>query len=287
MNELVVISGKGGTGKTTLTGCFAALNGGDAVLVDADVDAPNLSLITKPQQLESYEFRSSKKAIIDTQKCSACGLCLQLCRFKAILESYCTDPLSCEGCGVCSRACPERAIAMQDVVSGHWFVSQTSYGKLVHARLGVAEQNSGKMVTVIREKAKKIAAEEKKRYLIIDGPPGIGCPVIASLGGVDAALVITEPTLSGIHDLERVISVCRHFQIPAAVCINRFDLYEENTRAIEEYCQQESIELVAKIPFDRAFVEATARGVPVVEYTDGPVYRSIKQLWEKITAVPD
>ena len=282
MNELVVVSGKGGTGKTTLTGCFAALAGGDAVLVDADVDAANLSLITKPKQLESHEFRSSQKAQIDPRKCSACGLCLRLCRFKAISESYHIDPLSCEGCGVCSRACPESAIAMEEVVSGHWFISQTSYGKLVHARLGIAEQNSGKMVTVIREKAKIIASEEKKTYLIIDGPPGIGCPLIASLAGASTALVITEPTLSGIHDLERVISVCRHFQIPAKVCVNRFDLYTSSTRAIEEYCQKESISLVGKIPFDQAFVEATAQGVPVVEYTDGPVYKSINELWEKM-----
>ncbi len=281
MNELVVISGKGGTGKTTLTACFAALAGGDAVLVDADVDAPNLSLITRPRQLEKQEFRASKKAGIDLEICNACGLCRELCRFEAISSRYRVDPVSCEGCGVCSRACPENAIEMLEVVSGHWFISQTAYGKLVHARLGVAEENSGRLVTAIREKAKKIAAEEKKRYLIIDGPPGIGCPVIASLGGVDAALVVTEPTLSGIHDLERVISVCRHFKIPAAVCINRFDLSEENTRAIENYCQRESLEPAAKIPFDRAFVEATARGIPVVEYTDGPVSKDIEKLWIK------
>ncbi len=285
MNELVVISGKGGTGKTTITACFAALAGGNAVLVDADVDAPNLSLVTQPQQLENHEFRASKKAKIDLEACSSCGLCLELCRFGAISDDYYIDPVCCEGCGVCSRACPENAIAMHEVVSGHWFISQTSYGKLVHARLGVAEENSGILVTAIRKKAKIIAEEEQKHYLITDGPPGIGCPVIASLGGAKEALIVTEPTLSGIHDLERVLSVCRHFKIPASVCINRYDLYEENARAIEDYCRQESIELAAKIPFDRAFVEATAQGVPVVEYTDGPIYNRIKRLWEKMAAV--
>ena len=285
MHELVVISGKGGTGKTTLTACFAALAGGNAVLVDADVDAPNLSLVTKPQQLESFEFRASKIADIKLQKCSACGLCLELCRFDAISDHYLVDPIVCEGCGVCSRACPEKAITMEEVLSGQWFISQTSYGKLVHARLGVAEENSGKMVTAIRERAKQIAAEENKRYLIIDGPPGIGCPVIASLGGTDAALLVTEPTLSGIHDLERIVSVCRHFKIPASVCINRSDLSLENTRAIEKYCRRESIPMAAKIPFDRSFVEASAQGVPVVEYTDGPVYKSIKQLWENMISM--
>ena len=176
---------------------------------------------------------------------------------------------------------------MEEVLSGHWFISQTPYGKLVHARLGVAEENSGKLVTAIREKAGIIAANEEKPYLIIDGPPGIGCPVIASLGGVDAALIITEPTLSGIHDLERIISVCRHFKIPVAVCINRSDLCEDNTQAIEGYCRQESIALAAKIPFDRTFVEATAKGIPLTEYTDGPAAKKIEGLWIKIKSMLD
>ncbi len=287
MKELVVISGKGGTGKTTITACFAALAAGETVLVDADVDAPNLSLITRPQQLECHEFRASEEATIDLEKCTRCALCLDLCRFDAISDDYRVDPISCEGCGVCSRACPAGAIAMEEVLSGHWFISQTSYGKLVHARLGVAEENSGKLVTTIRGKAKTIAADEHKPYLIIDGPPGIGCPVIASIGGVDAALVITEPTLSGIHDLKRILAVCRHFKIPVMVSINRSDLYEENTRLIEEYCREESIELAAKIPFERAFVEATAQGIPLIEYTDGPVSKIIEGLWDKITKILD
>jgi len=287
MKELVVISGKGGTGKTTITASFAALAAGQAVLVDADVDAPNLSLITRPQQLECHEFRASKKARIVFEKCTSCGLCLQLCRFGAISKEFQVDPISCEGCGVCSHACPAEAIVMEEVLSGHWFISQTPYGKLVHARLGVAEENSGKLVTAIREKAKIIAANEKKPCLIIDGPPGICCPVIASLGGVDAALIITEPTLSGIHDLERVIALCRHFKITVAVCINRSDLCEDNTRAIENYCRQESIPLAAKIPFDQTFVEAAAKGLPLVEYRDGPSAKTIEQLWKKMKSILD
>lgn len=279
IKKMTVISGKGGTGKTSLVGCFAALADQEAVLVDGDVDAANLSLITNPMLVEEYDFRASKVAVIDPGNCENCGLCRELCRFSAISEDYIVNPLSCEGCGFCFYACPHNAVHLQERLSGRWFVSETLYGILVHARLGIAEENSGKLVTTIRNKAQEIAKAKCKEYLIIDGPPGIGCPVIASLSGVDAALIVTEPTVSGIHDLERVLAVCKHFGVKAAVCINRFDLGKVQSGAIEKYCQEEEIAVVGKIPFNRDFVKAMVRGIPVVEYNNGPLSRRIGEIW--------
>ncbi len=284
MEEIVVISGKGGTGKTTLTASFAVLAEGDAVMADADVDAANLSLLLTPEQLESHQFIASSVAVLDRECCTECGLCRELCRFEAISEDYRIDPLSCEGCTVCSRACPEEAIAMNEVVSGHWFLSQTPYGKLVHARLGIAEENSGRLVTLVRNQARELAKGEQKRFLLTDGPPGIGCPVIASLSGATKALIVTEPTISGIHDLKRVLLVCRQFEVPPAVCINRCDLDKENTRAIEDYCAAESVEVAAKIPFYREITEALVKARPVVSYTSGPAAGDIARLWGNISA---
>lgn len=281
MKEITIISGKGGTGKTSLAGCFAVLSSG-AVFTDCDVDAANLSLIMRPELQEKHEFKASREASIREEKCTRCGLCRDLCRFEAITESFQVDPLSCEGCGVCYHACPEGAIDFEEVISGEWFVSETPYGPLVHARLGVAQENSGKLVTLARNKAKEIAREANRELVITDGPPGIGCPVIASLANASAALVVTEPTLSGVHDMERVLSVCGHFNVPAFVCINRYDLDEENTRKIEEYCREQSVPLVGRVPFDKAVTEAMVQGLPVVEYSDGAVSKSIKEIWERV-----
>lgn len=287
MKEIVVISGKGGTGKTTLMASFAVLAGGEAVMVDADVDAANLSLVLTPQQLESHPFIASSIAVLDKELCTECNLCRELCRFDAISENYDIDPISCEGCTVCSRACPEGAIVMKEVVSGHWFLSQTPYGKLIHARLGIAEENSGRLVTLIRNEARKLATTEEKKYLLTDGPPGIGCPVIASLSGATLALIVTEPTVSGIHDLKRVLQVCRHFDIPAVVCINRCDLDEDNSRAIEAYCRGESVDVISRIPFYREVTEALVQGKPVVNFTRGPAAEDIASLWQKISVYGD
>lgn len=284
MKEIVVISGKGGTGKTTLTASFAVLAGGDAVMVDADVDAANLSLVLMPQELESHSFIASSVAVLDRERCTECGLCRELCRFEAISESYVIDPISCEGCTVCSRACPEEAITMQEVVSGHWFLSQTPYGRLVHARLGIAEENSGRLVALIRKQGREQATAGEKKYLLTDGPPGIGCPVIAALSGATKALIVTEPTVSGIHDLKRVLFVCRHFEVPAVVCVNRCDLDENNTRAIEAFCRAEAVDVVSKIPFYREVTEALVQGKPVVSYTRGPAADDIISLWQNISA---
>ncbi|NLZ28798.1 MAG: 4Fe-4S binding protein [Firmicutes bacterium] len=287
MKEIVVISGKGGTGKTTLMASFAVLAGGEAVMVDADVDAANLSLVLTPQQLESHPFIASSIAVLDKELCTECNLCRELCRFDAISENYDIDPISCEGCTVCSRACPEGAIVMKEVVSGHWFLSQTPYGKLIHARLGIAEENSGRLVTLIRNEARKLATTEEKKYLLTDGPPGIGCPVIASLSGATLALIVTEPTVSGIHDLKRVLQVCRHFDIPAVVCINRCDLDEDNSRAIEAYCRGESVDVISRIPFYREVTEALVQGKPVVNFTRGTAAEDIASLWQKISVYGD
>lgn len=281
MPEIVVLSGKGGTGKTSLVGSLAALAKGK-VLADCDVDAADLHLLLKPLVKEENEFWSGQVAFIDEDKCTQCGLCQELCRFDAI-KDYKVDPVACEGCGFCSHVCPEEAITMRENMSGHWFISDTRYGPLVHARLGIAQENSGKLVAQVRQEARRIAEEQRLEYIISDGPPGIGCPVISSLSGASLALMVTEPTLSGIHDLERVLSVCRHFGVPTTVCINKHDLNEENSRCIEGYCKEQGIGVVAKIPFDNAVTEAIVRGIPVVEYTDGVVSREIEELWKVIS----
>lgn len=280
MKTVTVISGKGGTGKTSLMASFASLLATRSVLVDGDVDAANLSLITGADMLESHDFTASKVAVTDLEKCNSCGLCLELCRFEAIADDYKIDPVACEGCAFCAFACPQGAIEMRDKVSGCWFVSRTPYGTLVHARLGIAEENSGKLVTIVRNKGKELAKSSDKEYLLIDGPPGIGCPVIAALSGVDAALVVAEPTVSGIHDLERVLLVCRHFGVRASVCINRYDLGEEQSKQIENYCSNQGLVMAGKIRFDRAFVEAMVRGMPVTEYTNGSITDEIGAVWD-------
>ncbi len=280
MKQITVISGKGGTGKTSITGSFAALSGG-AVLADCDVDAADLGLLLGPTVKETHDFRASKKAIIHKSRCSRCGTCVEVCRSEAI-NDFVVDRFSCEGCGVCYYACPEEAITMEEVLSGRWFLSDTPYGSLVHARLEPGEENSGKLVTIVRNKARQIAEDESKEYLIIDGPPGIGCPVIASLAGVSSALVVTEPTLSGIHDMDRVLGVCEHFGVPALVCINRYDISEENCRAIEKQCDKRGVRVATRIPYDPVVTEAMVRRLPVVEYSNGEVSERIRALWEQV-----
>lgn len=283
MKEIVIISGKGGTGKTSLAGSFASIVSPGAVLVDADVDAANLSLICNPTLLETHEFSSSEEAQIDLDSCLCCDLCWELCRYEAISENYKVDSLKCEGCKVCYYACPNQSISLVKKISGHWFVSKTAYGTLVHARLGVAEENSGKMVTTVRNAARDLALLENKELIIIDGPPGIGCPVISSLSGVDTALVVTEPTVSGIHDMERVLEVCRHFNVKASVCINRYDLHMGNTHIIESYCLENRIKMAGKVPFDRTFMKALAEGKSIVEYAHGSVVSDIiRDIWDII-----
>jgi len=282
MKEIVVLSGKGGTGKTSIVASFASL-AQSKVLADCDVDAADLHLLLNPKVKEEKEFWSGQIAFIDEEKCTECGLCQELCRFGAI-KDFEVDPFSCEGCGFCHQVCPVEAIAMKDSMAGHSFISETKYGYLCHARLGIAEENSGKLVALVRQNAKLIAERENLDYIITDGPPGIGCPVISSLSGASLALLVTEPTLSGIHDLERVIGVCRHFGIPVLVCVNKFDLNEDNTNRIESYCGKEGIEVPARISFDNIMTEAIVQGLPVVEYSHNRVAQQIEELWQIISA---
>jgi len=282
MQEIVVLSGKGGTGKTVIVGSLAAL-AKSKVLADCDVDAADLHLLLSPSLNTRNEFWSGQVAHIDKDKCTECGLCQELCRFDAIRD-FQVDGVSCEGCGLCHHVCPTEAITMKGNMAGHWFISDTKYGPLVHARLGIAQENSGKLVAVVRQQARKVAEEQALDYIISDGPPGIGCPVISSLSGAGLALLVTEPTLSGMHDLERVLGVCRHFGVPAVVCINKYDLNEENSRQIESQCLSQGVKIVGKVPFDNAVTESIVQGVPVVEYSDGRVTREIVRMWQTLSS---
>jgi MinD superfamily P-loop ATPase len=293
MKQIVVISGKGGTGKTVVTASFGALAGnlaggeispqsGGVTMADCDVDAADLHLLLKPQIKQREEFRSGSTAFIDKDKCNQCGLCRELCRFKAIGSDFVVDPVSCEGCAFCAFACPQKAIEMQENVTGEWFISSTRFGPLVHAKLGIAEENSGKLVSLVRKKAKEIAEKSNSDWIIIDGSPGIGCPVIASISGVDCALVVTEPTLSGLHDADRVIRVAKHFGIKTALVINKYDLNQDMAKKIENYCNLENIELLGKIPFDKTVVEAVVKAQTVIEYGDNLVSREIRNIWTKL-----
>lgn len=285
MKEVVILSGKGGTGKTSIVASFAAL-AQNKVLADCDVDAADLYLLVEPEVKKSEEFWSGQVASIDKEKCTECGLCQEKCHFGAIRD-YTVDEVSCEGCGLCSRVCPVDAITIKPSITGYWFISDTRYGTLVHAKLGIGEENSGKLVTIVRNNAKLVAEERKLGYIISDGPPGIGCPVIASLSGASLALLVTEPTLSGIHDLERVLALCRHFGIPPVVCINKYDINEENSYRIEDYCHKEGVEVAAKVPFDNVVTEALVHCLPVVEYSSNGVALQIKELWQIILAKLD
>ena len=283
MREIVVLSGKGGTGKTTVLASFAAL-AENSVLCDCDVDAPNLHLLLAPQAEEAHEFCGLQVAHIDSEACDECGLCVDACRFDAI-HDFRVDPLACEGCGLCARVCPH-AISMHDVLAGHWYVSRTRFGPLVHARLRAAQENSGKLVMAVRDRARKMAQEANALYILSDGPPGIGCPVISSLSGAGMALIVTEPSLSGIHDLERVLGLCHHFRVNPLVCVNKYDLSEENSRRIEDYCGDAGVEVVGRIPFDPDVNSAIVQGRPVVEMSDGAASREIRTLWEAIATRP-
>jgi len=281
MKEVVILSGKGGTGKTSIVGSFAAI-AQNKMMADCDVDAADLHLLLNPSVKEEHEFRSGQVAVIDNDKCIECGLCQDICRFDAI-HDYNVDPVSCEGCGFCSHICPVEAITMDECKAGDWFISDTKHGPLVNARLGIAQENSGKLVALVRQQVKELAEKNGLDYVISDGPPGIGCPVISSLSGVNLALIVTEPTLSGIHDMERVLDVCKHFGVPAMVCINKYDINDVNTMAINDYCRENDIEVAAMIPFDNAVTEAMVKGVSVVEYSEGRVTREIRTMWQHIT----
>lgn len=280
IKELIVISGKGGTGKTTLVSSLAAL-ADDFVLADCDVDAPDLHLILDPDNYQSEPFYT-QVAVKDEERCNNCGKCLTHCRFGAIGEDYSIDHLACEGCGVCAFVCPEEAISMEEEVSGHSYLSTTRYGPMAHAELGPGGEASGQLVTRVKEDARDLATEEDKGLILVDGSPGIGCPVIASLSNADLALIVTEPTQSGIHDLERIAGVAEHFGVRSLVCINKSDLSETNTEEIENFASQKGIQMVGRIPYDRQIVEAMVNGKSIVEYTKGETVRAIGEVWDNV-----
>jgi MinD superfamily P-loop ATPase len=284
MKELVIISGKGGTGKTSVTGSFAAL-AKNAVLADCDVDAADLHLLLQPDVREEHDFYSGHEAVIREADCTGCGLCAEFCRFDAVTPKngiFCIDPVACEGCGVCVKFCPAEAIDFPDALCGKWFVSKTRHGRMVHARLGIAAENSGKLVSTVRQQARQVATALQSDWLIIDGPPGTGCPVIASITGVDAVLVVTEPTLSGEHDLLRVLQLTRHFEIPAFISVNKWDINPGMTERIEGAAAEAGATVLERIPYDASITKAQIQGLSVVEHNDGPAATAIKNLWEKL-----
>lgn len=284
MRELVVLSGKGGTGKTSLTAAFAALSK-NSILCDADVDAADLHLLMSPDIRQRTDFKGGGIAVIQPEKCSECGLCRELCRFDAIGEDFTIDEIDCEGCGVCVDFCPEGAIDFPTKTCGEWYISDTRFGPMVHARLGIAEENSGKLVTLVRQEAKKLAEKTGSDLIITDGPPGIGCPVIASLGGATALVLVAEPTVSGMHDMERVAELAAHFKVPCMLCINKSDLNPEQTAAIEKLAKRSDIPVVGKIPFDPIFTEAMVQGKTVIEHQDrAKTSAVIRDIWSQITS---
>lgn len=287
MKELTIISGKGGTGKTTLTAAFAVL-AKQHILCDADVDAADLHLLMNPEILEKYDFIGGGQAFIDMDKCVECGLCRQHCRFDAISEDYVVDEILCEGCGVCAYICPEKAVDFSNKKCGEYFISETRFCPMVHARLGIAEENSGKLVTCVRNTARDLAEQKGLELIITDGPPGVGCPVIASVGGVDALLVVSEPTVSGIHDMDRVVQLAKHFNVPAALCINKFDLNAGISDKLREYAEKIGAVYLGSIPFDPAFTHAMVRAETIFEYDRNcPAAESVAAVWEKFARFAD
>jgi len=283
LKQLVVLSGKGGTGKTTVTAALAHLASQEMslVLADADVDAANLELVLDPVQREAHDFWSGKLAVIDPETCTACGRCAEVCRFEAVVvdDVYEVDPLACEGCAACSYQCPVEAIAMHEQHAGRWFRSKTRFGPLFHAHLFAGRENSGKLVTTVKQQANVYALDTKAALLLIDGPPGIGCPVISASVGTDLALLVAEPTVSGAHDLERVLATTEHFGVPAMVAINKADLNLSRSEQIAAYCSERGIEVVGRIPYDTVVTEAMVAGQPVTAVEDGAVSRALREVW--------
>jgi len=313
MKQLVILSGKGGTGKTSVAAAFAHLahegpSALTAVLADADVDAANLELMLEPKTVETHAFAGGAVAVIDAEECTACGACQAICRFDAVLpgDVYAIDPIACDGCAACTYVCPSRAIRMEVQTGGSWFHSDTRYGPLFHAALRPAQENSGKLVTLVKQQARLHALDGGHRALIIDGPPGIGCPVISAASGADLALIVdgppgigcpvisaasgadlalivAEPTVAGIHDMRRALETTAHFRVPALVCINKWDIYPAGAQEIESYCSAHETEVVGRIPFDQTITEAMVGSQPVTAHApDAPASRALASIWRRV-----
>ena len=281
MKQLTIISGKGGTGKTSITAAFASL-AKNAVFADCDVDAADLHLILKPNVKKTQGFHGLKIALINKETCNECRKCYDNCKFNAIDEDINIIKEACEGCGVCEYVCPVNAISMVDRDSGFSYISETRFGPMAHAKLKTAEEASGKLITVVRNNAKTLAENKNKNLIIIDGPPGIGCPVIASITGVDLVLIVTEPTLSAIHDLKRILGVAYHFKIPSIVCINKSDINIDNTKKIENYCKSNNIDIIGKLPYDNVVTKAMIKQKNVIEYSNGNFSNMILDMWNNL-----
>ncbi len=290
MKQLVILSGKGGTGKTSVAAALAHLASQEMpiVLADADVDAANLELVLAPTRLEEHVFMGGQVAIIDPDRCQLCGRCYEVCRFDAILpgdDTYRVDALACEGCASCFYQCPEQAIRMEEQQAGLWFRSDTRFGPLFHAHLFAAQENSGKLVTLVKQHGRLLALDEGRELLIVDGPPGIGCPVISANAGADLALLVTEPTVSGVHDLERILGTVNHFRVPALVLVNKADVNPAQTAAIEAYCRAQGIALVGKLPYNTVVTEAMVQGQPVTAYQpEGAMASALREAWRRVRA---
>jgi MinD superfamily P-loop ATPase len=293
MKQIVILSGKGGTGKTSLAAAFAHLakEGTElikAVLADADVDAANLELVLRPERMETHDFTGGSLAVIDPLLCQGCGTCEQACRFNAVTFAQdgirpTIDSIACEGCAACVYQCPEEAIHMEPQTAGQWHRSESRYGPLFHADLRPAQENSGKLVTLVKQQARLAALDGDFPLLIVDGPPGIGCPVISALSGADLALIVVEPTVAGVHDMKRILKTAEHFHIPALVCINKADIYTLGSRLIEAYCWDNDFEIAGKIPFDESVTEAMVHGEPVTAYRpETPASQQIIQVWKRV-----
>jgi MinD superfamily P-loop ATPase len=289
MKEIVVISGKGGTGKTSITASFAVLGGSDVVVADCDVDAADMHLLLKPDFQFSEEFYSGEIASIEQSSCIACGKCAEVCRFDAISFTnslYTIDSLSCEGCGYCSQVCPTSAIINKSRLSGKWFVSTIKTGsKMFHARLDIGADNSGKLVAKVKNEAQKLASEEVKPFVLIDGSPGIGCPVVSSLSGANFVVLVVEPSVSGVHDLKRVYQVVKNFNIKAGCIINKANLNTEKQQEIKNFLIEENIVHLADLPYDENFTKAMVNGMTIVEYEQSELKNKLSQTWEKIKTI--
>ncbi len=298
IQQLVILSGKGGTGKTSVAAAFAHLaHAGpqpmQAVLADADVDAANLELVLQPDRLAEHDFLGGQVAVIDETRCQRCGICEQVCRFEAILPpnpeagpAYRVDPIACDGCAACVYQCPEQAVHMEAQLAGAWFQSQSRYGPLFHAALRPAQENSGKLVTLVKQQARLLGLDSGAPLLIVDGPPGTGCPVIAAASGANLALIVAEPTVAGVHDMERVVRLAQHFRLRTLVCNNKADIYPQGAAQIADFCARQGIELAGRIPFDETVTKAMVQGEPVTAYLpQAPASRAIVEIWKRVVEI--
>jgi len=286
MKEIVVISGKGGTGKTSIAAAFASLEAHDAIVADCDVDAADMHLLMQPDYSKSEDFYSGELAMIIQDNCSQCGKCFDVCRFNAISiidDKYIVDPLECEGCGYCARVCPDNAIKNEIQKAGQWYISNIKTGSImVHARLGIGADNSGKLVAKVKNEARNIAKSKNKDWILIDGSPGIGCPVVSSLSGADFAVLVSEPTVSGLHDLIRVYQLVKKFKISAGCIINKSDLNIPITEKIKNFLKEENILHLANLPYDETFTESMIYEQTIVEYSDNNLSGIVSDTWNKI-----